>query len=325
MEPLMEPIGARENRIATAFEPPAQFSAHRETAEEFVDLREYLAALARRWRLLAAATIGAMAAAGLFARFAMTRYYRAEAIIRPINASMVQGRLSGLLGGVGGFGGLTGASLSPFAGEAANPASEYMPVLRSFDFTTRLIARHSLAPELPIRGWAPWAEPTADPQWARYRLMKRRFDCEFSLRTGNLTLSYMDPDPAMARRILAFYISDLRERLRREQIRDAAEAIDSLRGEVRETADNLLQTQLSELLARQIQQEKLAQVQANFAFKVLVEPTASDRPYRPLVMLDALLAGAVTLFVLAVAILLREADGSAARERTRGGAHAKRI
>lgn len=318
----MEPIGARENRVATAFEPPSQFSAPRETAEEFVDLREYCAALARRWRLLAAATIGAMAAAGLFARFAMTRYYRAEAIIRPINASMVQGRLSGLLGGVGGFGGLTGASLSPFAGEAANPASEYMPVLRSFDFTTRLIARHGLAPELPIRGWAPWAEPAADPQWARYWLMKRRFDCEFSLRTGNLTLSYMDPDPAMAQRILGFYISDLRERLRREQIRDAAAAIDSLRGEVRETADNLLQTQLSELLARQIQQEKLAQVQANFAFKVLVEPTASDRPYRPLVTLDALLAGAVTLLVFAVAILLRETDRGVARVR---GAHPKRI
>jgi hypothetical protein len=324
MEPLMEPIGARENRIATAFEPPAQFSAHRETAGELVDLREYLAALARRWRLLAAATIGAMAAVGLFARFAMTRYYRAEAIIRPINASMVQGRLSGLLGGVGGFGGLAGASLSPFAGEAANPASEYMPVLRSFDFTTSLIARHGLAPELPIRGWAPWAERAADPQWARFRLMKQRFDCEFSLRTGNLTLSYMDPDPARARRILAFYISDLRERLRREQIHDAAEAIDSLRDEVRETADNLLQTQLSELLARQIQQEKLAQVQADFAFKVLVPPTVSDRPYRPLVTLDALLAGAVTLFIVAVAILLRDTGAGAVRGQARGVSVSKR-
>ncbi len=321
----MEPIGARENRLATAYEPPAQFPARREPAEEFVDLREYFAALARRWRLLAAAAIGAMAAAGLFARFAMTRYYRAGAIIRPINASTVQGRLSGLLAGAGGFGGLAGGSLSPFASEASNPASEYMPVLRSFDFTTGLIARHDLAPELPIRGWAPWAGSAADPRWARFRLMKRRFDCEFSLRTGNLTLYYMAPDPATARRVLAFYIADLRERLRREQIRDAAEAIDSLRDEVRETADNLLQTQLSELLARQIQQEKLAQVQADFAFKVLVAPTAPDRPYRPFVMLDALLATAVTLLVLAVAILLREAGGDAARERSRGGPHSKRI
>ncbi len=311
----MEPTSAREYRIAAGFESPARVAARPEPAGEFVDLRDYLEALARRWRLLAAAAIGAMAAAGLFARFALTRLYRAEAIIRPINASMVRGRLAGLLGGTGGFGGLTGGSLSPFAGAAANPASEYMPVLRSFDFTTSLIARHGLAAELPVRGWAPWAGAVADPRWARFRLMRRRFDCEFSLLTGNLTLSYLDPDPAMARKILGFYISDLREQLRREQIRDASEAIDSLREEVRETADNLLQTQLSELLARQIQQEKLAQVQADFAFKVLVSPTASDRPYRPLAIVDALLAGMLALLVVAVAILLRDLDAGAARTR----------
>jgi glucose-1-phosphate cytidylyltransferase len=66
------------------------------------------------------------------------------------------------------------------------------------------------------------------------------------------------------------------------------------------------------------------QVQDDFAFKVLVPPTASDRPYRPLVMLDALLAEAVTLLVLAVAILLRDADAGAVCGQARGVSISKR-
>lgn len=314
----MESTSARDPRPAPvqALETPHPRVAHPpEAYDEEVDLREYLEALANRWRLIAATTIAAMLATAIVTGLAMTKWYRAEAIIRPITANAVQGRLSGLLGGMGGFGGMGGLGAGLIGGESSNPASEYMPVLKSFDFTSRLIAGHNLASRLRVGGWALFGGAPADPQWARYRAMRKRFDCEFSLRSGNLTLYYQDPDRAMAETVLGFYISDLRELLRHEQIRDATEAIDSLRAESRDTADNLLQTQLYELLARQIQQQKLAQVQADFAFKVLVAPTAPDKPYRPQVLLDAVLAGMLALMLTVAAILWRNPVATAGRAR----------
>lgn len=295
-----------------------------EMYDDEIDLREYLEALAHRWRLLAAATIAAMLATAIVVGLAMTKWYRAEAIIRPITANAVQGRLSGLFGGIGGLGGVGGLGGGLLGGEASNPASEYMPVLKSFDFTSSLVAGHSLAPHLPLGGVWLIGGATADPQWARYRLMRKRFDCEFSLRTGNLTLYYQDPNRAMAEKVLGFYIGDLRERMRHAQIRDATEAIASLRDEIRDTADNLLQTQLYELLARQIQQQKLAQVQADFAFKVLVAPTASDQPYQPKALLDAVLAGMLAFMLASAVILWRNPAPNAAPPARRAAGAAPR-
>jgi len=272
-----------------------------EPYDEAAEIREYLDAIRERWRLIAAATLLAMLATALITKFAMTKWYRAAAIIRPVTAGAVQGRVSGLLGGLS-AGGLGGGLLG---GEASNPASEYMPVLDSFDFTTRLLAGHGLKSHLMPSGWGIFGGAPRDPEWARYRSMKKRFESEFSIRTGNLTLYYQDPDRAMATKVLGFYISDLRELLRAEEIHDTTEAIASLRDATKHTPDNLLQTQLYEMLAHQIQQQKLAQVQADFAFKVLQSPTTPDKPYRPRVMLDCILAGMLALMVATLVIIVK--------------------
>lgn len=263
-----------------------------------VDLHEYLDAIRQRWHAVALATVLVMAVTGLFTGFVMTRWYRAEAIIRPVNASVVQNRISGLLGGFGGL----GAKL--LGSEASNPASEYMPILKSFQFTTRLVAEHHLKNHLDSRRVVASKDGAAVADWARYDEMRKRFTCEFSIRTGNLTLYYKDPDRSMAGKILGFYISDLRALLRSEQIRDTREAIASLRAETRDTEDTLLQTELYELLARQLQQQKLAQVDADFAFRVLQAPTTPIRPYRPDVVRDIALAGVMTLMLALMAVVV---------------------
>lgn len=268
--------------------------------DEAVEIREYVVMIISCWRLIFGVVVAAMALTLLVTKFVMTRWYRAEAILRPIAIGSVQNRLSGVWGGLGGLGGSSGLAGGLLGSEAANPASEYTPVLESFQFTTRLVASHGLKSHLQYRSWIKRFGVPGDPDWARYRVMRRRFDCEFSVRTGNLTLYYEDPDRVMAGKILGYYVSDLRELLRHAEVHDTGEAIASLRSQIAHTADNLLQTQLYELLARQIQQQKLAQVQADFAFKVLQASTVSDRPYSPRVILDTLLVGILAL-ILSVA------------------------
>lgn len=299
----MESAESRNSRVSReAFESGQVRRAQEGTrGEDVVDLREYLDAIRSRWRMIAAATALAVLATGGVARFAMTRWYRAEAIIRPVGANVVQNRVSGLLGGLGRLG------VNLFSSEASNPASQYMPVLKSFDFTSHLISGHDLKRHLNVQDTSGlWGSYREGP-WARYRAMQKRFRCEFSIRTGNLTLYYEDPDRSMAGKILGFYISDLRKLLRAEQIQDSTEAIASLRAETRNTEDSLLQKQLYELLARQVQQQKLAQVDADFAFRVLQAPTTPDRPYRPDVARDSVLAGVMMLMLALAVVVLKVA------------------
>jgi len=110
----------------------------------------------------------------------------------------------------------------------------------------------------------------------------------------------------MAQTILGFYVDDLRAKLREEQVGTTTATAKSLRDEAGSTPDTLLQQQLFQLIAEQLQQQKLAMVDANFAFKVIDAPRASDRPYSPSVLLVTGLAFVVTLFISCLIILTRE-------------------
>jgi hypothetical protein len=154
--------------------------------------------------------------------------------------------------------------------------------MESYDFGLDLIQRHNLVPVL-TQGRAISGSPAAPGPWRLHLNLNSRFSSEYDYRTGNLTLYFIDPDRGTAQRILAYYLERLRDRLRNEAVREASAAAGSLAEEVGKTPDAPLQNQLYELMARQIQREKLAQVKADFAFKI-VEPPAEvnicgeDRP-----------------------------------------------
>jgi hypothetical protein len=74
-----------------------------------------------------------------------------------------------------------------------------------------------------------------------------------------------------------------------ERISGAAAAIESMDAEANMTPDAVLPSELYELVAKQVQRMKMAQVEADFAFRVLDPPAASDKPYRPSVLLNSML------------------------------------
>ena len=108
-----------------------------------------------------------------------------------------------------------------------------------------------------------------------------RFSTEYDFKSGNLTLYFMDPSPDEAQKVLGYYLDSLREKLRNEEVQAGASAAASLEEEVRKSSDALLQTQLYELMARQIQREKMAEVQSDFAFKLVEPPVVPDNYYAP--------------------------------------------
>lgn len=256
-----------------------------------------LVVLARSWKFLAAATSVATLLAAFLAMFVVPKWYRAEVVLRPVSEVMPN-RLQ--------------ISERPLSVASVldqvvptSRAEELMTTVQSFQFSLAMVKNHHLERTLRKRHWLPWRQ-NGDPSWEVYRTLQERFTCEYSISTGNLTLYYQDRDRMNAQTILEYYVDDLRSKLREEQVATTKATAQSLKDEAGSTPDTLLQQQLFQLIAEQLQQEKLAIVDANFAFKVIDAPKSSDKPYSPSVLMVSGLAFVVTLFISCLILLTRE-------------------
>jgi len=258
-----------------------------------------MAILFRSWKLIAILTIGAMVASALCAKFLMTKWYRAEAILRPVSQLMPNELVDASMGSSG-----TSAPAVSSDILLVFRAEEALEILKSFDFNLALAERHHLKGELMARV-SRWRRGT-DPRWDVFRELERRFSCEYSIGTGSALLSYLDPDRTTAERNLGYFIDDLREKLRDEQIRDTTTAAASLESQAQSTSDSILQTQLYVMVAAAMRQQKLAMVDADFAFRVIETPVASDIAYSPSVPLVASFTGIVVLFLCCLSMLIRD-------------------
>jgi hypothetical protein len=140
-------------------------------------------------------------------------------------------------------------------------------------------------------------------KYGLYRKMAALFGADFNLKTGNLNLTFLDPDHAQAERILGDYVEMLRARLREHEIESATAAIASLQNEAGATSDTQLQAALYDSIAKQIERRGLAQVQADFSFELIEPPIAADRIHKPQAGLDCVLAAFLTAFLGSLIII----------------------
>jgi Chain length determinant protein len=257
----------------------------------------------RRW-LICGATLAVALAAGLTAKFLMTRTWQAQAVITPVSSTensedqMGGSLLDSFSGGGGGI-----AALFGLAGQSDNAivALRYIAIMRSYTFTMSLLDKYHLYHRI-----ADTVGPEGVSSWKIYRTIDEKFRCDYDYKTGNMAIYFVDADPGVAREVLSDYLDNLRNKLRNEQVQSAARAAKSLQEEIQKTSDSLLQNQLYELMARQIQREKLAQVQADFAFRVIEPPLVPDRYYAPIARNYFIISGALTFVLLSAWILIRE-------------------
>jgi len=264
--------------------------------------------IGHRWRLMAVTILLTLVTTFVVTKFVMMPWYRAEVIIRPVGENTVLEETTGMLSGIGGASSLGGLATGILGNSSTTGDGEYMPTLVSFAFTNALVKKHQLMDHLLAEERTSLTNLKEDPDWVVYRILKRRFECHFTGSTGNLTLYYLDRNRTEAVRILGFYVNDLREMLRSRQVRDTTAAIASLQEEAKQSSDALIRDQLYELIARQIQRQKMAQVQADFAFIEIDPPTSPDRPYKPAVLLDCVVMGLLSAIGATVWILVMDGD-----------------
>jgi hypothetical protein len=294
----------------------ARAHAHfwRERGDEIDVLRVYARALHPWWKSILISMLVVSGITGAVSKFYLTKWYKASAILRPVSQAAVQGQLMGLMGAIGsssgtGLGGLLGAS-------GGTDADEYVGILKSFNFTRGLVRRHNLLPIFFPSENVSTAEfdSSRHLQWKLYKEMKGRFTCENEIKTGNIALDYEDTDPAQAQTVLGYVVDDLRELVRNKQIHEATAAVESLKDEAKRSSDPMIESALYQLIATQIQREKMAEVQADFAFTVIEPSAASDIKVWPSTTLFCLLAAFATFAMAAIYILFRPTPVKLSRE-----------
>jgi uncharacterized protein involved in exopolysaccharide biosynthesis len=276
----------------------------------------------RRWQIVTC-TVLAMLITFVCAKFLMTRWYQAVTLLRPASQEP-QNSLS--LGNI--LGSMTSGSSGPLSsifGTTAQDAQEMLAILASVDFNAKLAERNKLVPRLmrhkPIMArllMALTGGGRATSAWTLNQLMQSRLDCTYDDHTGNLTLTFMDPNPAEAGRILGLYVGSLQQRLRERAIASSEAAVKALQTAASKTSDALMAGQLDQLLAQQIQQLETAEVQADFAFVVIDPPTVPPMPFSPRPLIDTLAAGILTPLVFCGLLLLRERQRNLSRFFERG-------
>jgi LPS O-antigen subunit length determinant protein (WzzB/FepE family) len=274
----------------------------------YIDISHYLPRLREGWWLIATVAMVVVITTALIDEFLVTKWYRSQAVLRPIATSAVESRISGLLGGLGG--GLTGlGGLAASVGGGSSDADEYLAIMNGFAFNLALAQRHQLSAELLAS--LPWYRRLADylnpgdSQWEIYRILQDRFESYYSQNQGNIALHFTARSTDDAKRILGYYIDDLRDLLRSREVTVASEAIESLRAEALSTSDPVLRSELYSLEAKQLQRKKMAQIEPDFAFRVLDPPATPDKKYSPKVTFDCAIAGLLAALGTAIFVLFR--------------------
>jgi len=298
----MDPSGSNGYATPSAGAPGAGAQARLTEAQHAtLQLLYYIELLRSRWILIVALTLGIGIGYGLYTKYFTVKWYRAQAILTPVAPE------AGLSLGTGNGGdmvdGLGGGIASILEGGGADTvtlAERYVAIMNSYAFTTNLVDKYHL--EHNIVGVRSPSAPTVT-KWSVHTMISDRFSTEYDYKSGNLTLYFLDPSPVEAQRVLGFYLDSLRDKLRNEEVQAGASAAASLEEEVRKSSDALLQTQLYELMARQIQREKIAEVQSDFAFKVVEPPVVPDYYFEPRARRNATLAASLTFAIVCIWIL----------------------
>jgi uncharacterized protein involved in exopolysaccharide biosynthesis len=233
----------------------------------------------------------------------MTNIYRSSATIAPQateNTSPVSA-LSGL-GAVGGFLGIGGNT----------DLSKLEVVLKSRELTRRLITKYKLLPLLFADNWdtekKAWRTDKPPTEQDAIGAAKNIFSVSADIKKEIITVNVDHRDPAFAKKMVEYYLTELSEILRETTLRDAEEKVHFLQEELSRTSDVLLKEKISELLANEIEKETFARAQKYYSFEVIDPPIVPDldKKVKPKRALICILSVVVAFFLAVFAAFFLE-------------------
>ncbi|ELH7810914.1 LPS O-antigen length regulator [Vibrio harveyi] len=304
MEPQKEP-----NPNYLPYPPQPQ------STDDEIDLRELFKALWKgKWIIVA--TTFAFAIGSVFYALNLPDIYKADALLAPAESSN-GGGLSKMAGQLGGLAALAGVSLG---GGESSQTELAIQVMKSRKFIEAFINKHDLlVPLMAAEGWDlannklildeelynsntdRWlrkakglrgVKPTAQEAFEVFS--KDIFSVNQDKESGLYTVSVKHYSPYLAQQWVSWLIDDINNVMRERAIIEASQNLAYLDTQLKKTAVTDMQSTFYKLIEEQTKSLMLAEVQEEFAFKVIdpaVIPELKVGPRRGLICIFAVFFG----------------------------------
>ncbi len=289
-----------------------------------VDLRELVMALWRgKWIIIVTSTIFAIVAVTY--AILLPNLYKSDAILAPAESSG-NNSLSQVAGQFGGLAALAGVNLG---GGDSSKADLAVQVMKSRQFTESFINKHDLlVPVMASKGWKPSSNELvydddiynqAHKEWIRepsglrgviptsqeaYDIFSKEiFSVTQDKESGLYSVSVLFYSPYIAKDWVDWLVSDINSEMRSRAIDEARKNLKYLESQLEKTSVADMRSTFYKLIEEQTKALMLAEVQEEFAFKVIdpaVVPEVKSKPGRAMISIFGLVLGGI----LGVAIVL---------------------
>jgi hypothetical protein len=284
--------------------------------QDAASLATVMATVLQRWRLVTASVVGCAVLALVISLF-MPKIYRAKIVVAPVMESEevgASGLGSAINNELGGIASLAGIDLG---GDARK--QQFLATLKSLGFARDFVVAENLAPLLfpklwdaKAGTWKPGVKVPTISAVARNFADHHRAITE-DRKTGMVTVTIDWTSPELTSRLANATIEMVNDRLRGEAVRNADLSIDYLEKELAKTSMVGVQQGINALIEQQIDKSMIANVQKEYAYKIIdpaVIPDVKYSPQRALITCIGAIAGLV--FSLAY-VLLRRPQAAAGR------------
>ncbi|WP_137170468.1 Wzz/FepE/Etk N-terminal domain-containing protein [Marinomonas sp. FW-1] len=289
--------------------PPQAYQQH----DDEIDLKELFLALWKgKWIIIFVTAI--FAVGGVLYALSQPNTYKAEAVL----ASANDGQSGGLAAMASQFGGLASLAGISLGGGGTDSKAMALATLQSRQFLNAFIHKYDLlAPLMAVEKWdksqnkliyntdiynvekKEWAtndqgESFQPSDWKAYNAFKGALSISESKDNGLINLSITHLSPTIAKQWVDWLVIDINAWVKKESLDEAKRNITYLEEQIERTSISDMQSVFYQLIEEQTKNLMLAQVQEEFAFKIIdpaVVPEEKAGPKRALICILAVLLG----------------------------------
>ena len=237
------------------------------------------------WRgkwIVGAAAIGA-AILAVAVTLVITPEYRASILVAPVTETAGASTLASLASQFAGVAALAGVDLTGSGSRTA----EAVATLESRAFTENFIRERNLMPALFADDWdaatGRWRVEAEDgpTMWNAFQRFASIRELEQDVQTGLITVTVNWTDPMLAAEWANGLIGDVNQMMRNRAIRESQQNLDFLETELQKSSQVPLQSTIYSLIEAQMQNSMLANVNQQYAFRVIDPAVVPEKRYWP--------------------------------------------
>nr|WP_243638282.1 Wzz/FepE/Etk N-terminal domain-containing protein [Shewanella frigidimarina] len=289
-----------------------------------IDLRELFAVIWQgKWLIIVITAVFSICSV-IFA-INQPNIYKSEALLAPADTEQVSGGLSALTGQFGGLASMAGINLG---GGGVDKTQMAIEVMKSRQFTSDFIQKHSILPDLMAAKTWDMVNNTisyddelynvSDSKWLRivdapykaepsmqeaYKEFSKIISINAEKDTGMVTIAIEHLSPAVAHQWVNWLVQDINKEMKDRDVAEATRSTAFLKSQIEQTNVADIRSILYKLIEEQAKTIMFAEVRDEYVFKTIdpaLVPEEKSKPKRALICVLGTMLGSMlgVIFVL---------------------------